>query len=119
MAIPDSNKTAVVDVDGTILTTPGRDYSNSQPKMEVVKGLRELKKAGWYIILHTARGMGRSNGDIESVREQVTQEITSFCERFDVPYDELILGKPWAKIYIDDRGLRPEEFAAKYTEFLK
>jgi capsule biosynthesis phosphatase len=118
MAIPDSNKTVVVDVDGTILTTEGRDYENSQPMKEVIKGLRVLKEHGWYIILHTARGMGRSNGDIEKVREQVTKEISSFCEKHDVPYDELILGKPWARVYIDDRAMRPEEFAAKFKTLL-
>ena len=119
MAIPDPNKTAVVDVDGTILTTVGRDYENSRPIVEVVAGLRALKEAGWHIILHTARGMGRSGNNIELVREQVTEEITSFCEKFDVPYDELIIGKPWGRVYIDDRGMRPEEFAAKYKELLQ
>jgi capsule biosynthesis phosphatase len=119
MTIPDSKKTIVFDVDDTILTTKNRDYENSQPKTEVVKGLKALKKEGWYIILQTARGMGRSGGDIESVREQVTQEIVSFCEKFDVPYDMLLLGKPWAAYYVDDKAMRPEEFAAKYKELLK
>jgi capsule biosynthesis phosphatase len=118
MAIPDSKKTIVFDVDDTILTTVNRDYENSQPKMEVVRGIRALKDAGWYIILQTARGMGRSNGDIESVREQVTQEITSFCEKYDVPYDLLLIGKPWAAYYVDDKALRPEEFAAKYNDLI-
>jgi len=71
------------------------------------------------VILQTARGMGRSNGDIESVREQVTKEITTFCRTYNVPYDELILGKPWAAYYIDDRALRPEEFADRYKSILK
>ena len=118
MAIPDSKKTIVFDVDGTILETPGRDYANSQPKVEVVVGMRALKEAGWTIILMTARGMGRSNGDIESVRAQVEGEITEFCAKYDVPYDVLLLGKPWAAYYIDDRALRPEEFAAKYQNII-
>ena len=118
MALLDPKKTIVFDIDGTILETPGRDYANSKPKMEVVVGLRALKEAGWTIILFTARGMGRSNGNIESVREDVTNEVTSFCEKFDVPYDTLLLGKPWAAYYVDDRGLRPEEFAAKYKEII-
>jgi capsule biosynthesis phosphatase len=118
MAIPDSKKTIVFDVDETILTTANRDYKNSQPKAEVIEGLRALKNAGWYVILQTARGMGRSNGDIESVREQVTAEITKFCQEHNVPYDELVLGKPWAAWYVDDRGMRPEEFAAQYKTIM-
>ena len=118
MPIPDAKQTIVFDVDDTILTTKNRDYANSQPMMEVIEGMRALKEAGWYIILQTARGMGRSGGDIETVREEVTKEITSFCEKFDVPYDMLLLGKPWAAWYVDDKALRPEEFAAKYKNFL-
>lgn len=104
-------KTMVIDVDDTILVTKNRDYENSTPVVDVIEKLREAREAGWYIILFTARGMGRSNGDIESVREEVTREIETFCSRFDVPYDEIMLGKPWAAMYVDDKGLRPDEFA--------
>ena len=119
MTLPDPTKTIVVDIDDTILTTKNRDYENSQPKMEVIVGLRELKKAGWRIVLHTARGQGRSNGNIDLVREDVTREVETFCAKFDVPYDELILGKVWAAVYLDDKAMRPEEFAAKYKVLLK
>ena len=101
----------VIDVDDTILVTKNRDYDNSVPVLPVIEKLREARSLGWHIILFTARGMGRSNGNIESVREEVTQEIESFCSRFDVPYDEIMLGKPWAAMYVDDKGLRPDEFA--------
>jgi hypothetical protein len=63
--------------------------------------------------------MGRSNGNIEAVREEVTNEITSFCAKYDIPYDELLLGKPWAAYYVDDKAMRPEEFAAKYRGLLQ
>ena len=115
----DPNKTIVVDIDNTILTTINRDYDNSQPMMEVIVGLRELKKAGWRIVLHTARGQGRSNGNIDLVREDVTREVETFCSKYDVPFDELILGKVWASYYIDDRALRPEEFAARYNRIIE
>jgi capsule biosynthesis phosphatase len=118
MTLTDPKRTIVFDVDKTILETQNRDYDNSRPKMEVVEGIRALKKAGWHIVLHTARGQGRSGGYIESVREEVTREIENFCEKFEVPFDELILGKVWAHYYVDDRALRPEEFAAKYTQIL-
>ncbi len=119
MALPDPRKTAVFDVDDTILTTVNRNYANSQPKEEVIVGLRELKKAGWRIVLHTARGQGRSGGNIESVREDVTREVETFCAKYDVPYDELILGKVWAAYYIDDKAMRPEEFAARYNRIIE
>ena len=103
-------KTMVVDVDDTILTTENRDYANSAPVFGVVGKLREARAKGWHIILFTARGMGRSNGNIELVREQVIAEVTSFCDKWDVPYDEVMVGKPWAAMYVDDKALRPNEF---------
>jgi capsule biosynthesis phosphatase len=117
--LPDPKKTIVVDIDDTILTTKNRDYDNSQPKMEVIVGLRALKSAGWRIVLHTARGQGRSNGNIDLVREDVAREVETFCSKFDVPYDELILGKVWAAVYLDDKAMRPEEFAAQYNKLLE
>ena len=117
--LPDPKKTIVCDIDDTILTTINRDYDNSQPKMEVIVGLRALKDAGWRIVLHTARGQGRSNGNIDLVREDVARDVETFCAKYDVPYDELILGKVWAAYYIDDRALRPEEFAARYQSLLE
>ncbi len=117
--LPDPKKTIVMDVDNTILTTVNRDYANSQPKLEVIEGMRALKEAGWFIYLHTARGMGRSNGDIGSVADDVFNEIQSFCSKFNVPYDAIQVGKPWGCVYVDDLAMRPEEFAAQYNKLLE
>lgn len=104
-------KTIVCDVDHTILFTENRDYDNSVPNHPVCDKLREAKSKGWKIILYTARGMGRSGGDIMSVAEDVRSEITCFCDRFSVPFDELVIGKPWGRYYVDDKAIRPDEFA--------
>ena len=119
MHLPDPKKTAVFDVDDTVLVTQNRDYENSQPKMEVIEGMRALKEAGWFIYLHTARGMGRSNGDIVSVADDVFNEIETFCKKFNVPYDAIQIGKPYGTVYIDDKAMRPEEFAAQYKKLLE
>ena len=117
--LPDPKRTIIFDVDDTILTTENRQYEYSQPKLEVIRGMRALKAAGWFIYLHTARGMGRSNGDIESVREEVIEEIEKFCRKFDVPYDTIQIGKPYGAFYVDDKAMRPEEFAARYNKILQ
>jgi len=104
-------KTMVVDVDDTILTTTDRDYANSRPIAPVVNKLREAKSLGWHIILFTARGMGRSNGNIDLVKNEVFNEVSSFCEKWNVPYDEIMVGKPWAAMYVDDKAVTPKQFA--------
>ncbi len=101
----------VIDVDDTILTTVNRDYANSRPIAGVVDKLREARSKGWHIILYTARGMGRSNGHIELVEDEVVHEIASFCAEWNVPYDELMVGKPWAAMYVDDKAVTPKQFA--------
>jgi capsule biosynthesis phosphatase len=107
----DYKKTIVCDVDDTILFTTNRDYNNSIPYEPVCQKLREAKKLGWRIVLHTARGIGRSGGNIDLVRSEVETEIVTFCNKYNVPFDELVLGKPWARYYVDDKALRPDEFA--------
>jgi capsule biosynthesis phosphatase len=118
MKLPDPKKTAVFDVDDTILVTENRDYANSKPKVEVIEGIRALKDAGWYIYLYTARGMGRSGGQIESVMDEVFDEIETFCRKFNVPYDAIQVGKPWGWLYVDDKAMRPDEFANQYKTLL-
>ena len=114
----DPTNVIVTDVDDTILFTENRDYDNSLPNVPVVEGLRKLKDKGWKVILMSARGMGRSNGDIASVSEEVIAEIEKFVEKYNVPCDDIILGKPWASYYIDDKAIRPDEFVEKIDEIV-
>ena len=114
----DPTNVIVTDVDDTILFTENRDYDNSLPNVPVVEGLRKLKDKGWKVILMSARGMGRSNGDIASVSEEVKAEIKKFVEKYNVPCDDIILGKPWASYYIDDKAIRPDEFVEKIDEIV-
>lgn len=106
------DKVLCVDVDDTICLTINRDYPNSKPIEPVIEKLREAKAKGYRIILHTARGQGRSEGMWETVSDEVLAEIVAFCKRFSIPYDSIVLGKPWARWYIDDKALRPDEFVA-------
>lgn len=105
-----SDRTLVVDVDDTVCFTPGFDYASSISNEPVVAKLREARDLGWRIVLYTARGQGRSGGRIETVAADVFEEVRSFCGRFDVPFDEIVVGKPLARWYVDDKALRPGEF---------
>ena len=115
----DPKKTIVCDVDHTILFTTNRDYANSVPNLPVISKLKEARESGWRVVLYTARGMGRSGGNIELVKEEVVEEISSFCLKFSVPYDELVVGKPWGRLYVDDKAIRPDEFANLDLDSLK
>lgn len=112
------NKTIVFDIDETILTTKDRDFINSEPIKPVVKKMEILKQHGWKIVLHTARGMGRSEGAIEDVYTEVEKEIKHSLEKHQIPYDELILGKTWAALYVDDKAMTPEIFVESFDDII-
>jgi capsule biosynthesis phosphatase len=105
-----SDRTLCVDVDDTICFTKGFDYTTSTPNDPVVEKLRQAHNNGWRIVLYTARGQGRSGGTIETVADDIHREISDFCERFDVPFDAIVVGKPLARWYVDDKAVRPDEF---------
>ena len=50
------------------------------------------------------------NGDVSKVIEKIGKITEDWLEKWKVPYDELIFGKPHADIYIDDLGI---EFSTK------
>ena len=52
--------TYVFDIDNTLCYTNDSDYENSTPREERIKKVNALYDEGHTILLHTARGMGRS-----------------------------------------------------------
>ena len=91
------------DIDGTIcMPAQGTDYTVAFPVLGVVKRIRELKQAGHWIVLYTARGSGTGT-DWGIVTERQLRE-------WAVPYDELVFGKPYADVYVDDRAVNISDF---------
>ena len=97
------------DLDNTLVTypsTPG-DYSTVRPIHKMIQLVRELKDAGHTIIIYTARRMATHNGNVGAVVRDIGKVTMDTLERFRIPYDELIFGKPIADMYIDDRAINP------------
>ena len=93
-------------------------YGNALPNNKIINGMRILKRQGFHIILLTARRMLTHNGDIEKIIEDVGKITTDWLERYDVPYDELIWGKPYSSTYyVDDKAMNLEEFV-KWTKIM-
>ncbi len=101
-----------IDLDGVIcqLRKPGESYQDLQPVPGAVEKLRELKAAGHYLIICTARHMKTCEGNVGQVIARQGGVTIEWLRRFDVPYDELHFGKPHAQIYIDDNALRFESW---------
>ena len=110
------SKRYCVDIDGTICSpTVGRDYHKAEPWQDRIKVLNKLYDEGNYIIYFTARAMGRFADQPHSVAsikaKEVLFELTKQqLEEWGVKYNELIMGKPHADYFIDDKGVKDEDF---------
>ena len=110
------SKRYCIDIDGTICTpTVGRDYHKAEPWQDRIKVLNKLYDEGNYIIYFTARAMGRFADlphSVASIKaKEVLFELTKQqLEEWGVKYNELIMGKPHADYFIDDKGVKDEDF---------
>ena len=68
---------------------------------------KKLKNDGHTIIIYTARRMATHQNNIGAVIKDIGRITFDTLEKFDIPYDELIFGKPIGDIYIDDRAYNP------------
>lgn len=111
----DQTTSLVVDIDGTLcdLKTSEQSYLDVAPKPSVIAQLRRYQAAGFRIILFTSRQMRTYNGNLGQINKYTAPVTAKWLDRHNVPYDEIMFGKPWAGrggYYIDDRAFRPSEF---------
>lgn len=115
-------KTLVIDLDHTICApVDGEDqtadadlkYSEAIPDRALIERIREYRAAGFRVTIHTSRNMRTFAGNVSSIRRHTLPIIVAWLDRHAVPYDEIVVGKPWCGIdgfYVDDRAIRPSEF---------
>lgn len=120
----ESEKVIVMDIDGTLCETKkqGQQYIDVLPKENILKKLREYKESGFHIILHSARQMRTFDGNVGRINAVTGKELFAWLEKFDIPFDEIHLGKPWCGnqgFYVDDKAIRPSEFEQLSYEEIK
>ncbi|MBW3761231.1 HAD hydrolase family protein [Aeromonas jandaei] len=116
-------KRLIVDLDGTLTQADTSDYKEVLPRVDVIKQLEEYKKQGFEIVIATARNMRTYEGNVGKINIYTLPIITAWLDKHNIPYDEIIVGKPWCGydgFYIDDRAVRPSEFVSlSYEEINK
>lgn len=95
------------DLDNTLVSFPKikNDYTSVEPIKENIKFLKYLKKMGNYIIIYTARRMKTHNSNKGKLMKDIGKITFDTLEKFDIPYDEIYFGKPYADFYIDDLAI--------------
>lgn len=87
-------KTVVVDMDGVICEErPTFERSLAPAVFGARERVDELRKAGYRIIIHTARSWSEL---------AITEE---WLYEHGIVYDQLVMGKPVADILVDDRAV--------------
>jgi len=107
------------DLDNTLVSYPkvANDYTTVEPIPRVIALVRQLKSRGHSIIIHTARRMKTHNGNCGKVLTDIGKVTFDTLERFDIPYDEIHFGKPYADFYIDDLAVSAFEALDKSLGF--
>jgi len=97
------------DLDNTLVTPPYilRDYSTVKPIQNMIDLAKKLKNEGHIIIIHTARKMLSNSHNTGAAIANIAKLTIETLDNFEIPYDELIFGKPYAEIYIDDKAFNP------------
>ena len=120
----DRNKKIIIDLDNTITFDDDNvDYYNKKPNLEVIEKCKIYREKGFQIVIFTSRNMRTYSGNISKIKSETLPVIIDWLEKYDFPYDEIILGKPWCGkngFYVDDKAIRPNEFVKNtYEEILK
>ncbi len=99
-----NNLRVCFDLDNTLVTHPtiAGDYSSVLPIQRNIDFLKLLHTLGNTIIIYTARRMKTHKGNVGAIVADVGRVTLDTLDRFDIPYDEIHFGKPYANFYIDD-----------------
>ena len=90
------SKKYFIDLDNTLCFTQGNNYETSEPIVERIEYVNELKRNGNNITIWTARGATSGIDHKELTLKQLNE--------WNVQYDNLLMGKPNYDVYIDDKS---------------
>ena len=102
--------TYVFDIDGTICNNTEGDYERAEPIQARIEKINALYESGNEIIFLTARGMGRSGNSVGYAYAAFYDLTIDQLKSWGVKYHKLFLGKPSGDLYIDDKGIKDEDF---------
>ena len=111
-----TTKTLVIDLDGTLASQEeSSNYYKATPQMSVIHKVNQMWTDGWEIVIYTARGMKTCFGDAKTAEATFRQVTEDWLKKNRVMYTKLVFGKPSGDLYVDDKGMRPDEFVAEHV----
>ena len=99
-------KTICFDIDNVVCrTTNDKDYSKSVPIKKNISVINKAYDKGFYIIIYTARYMGRCKGNLTKVKKLIKPLTLKQLKIWGVKYHKIYFGKPSFDLFIDDKSL--------------
>jgi hypothetical protein len=95
-------KSYCFDLDGTLCTNTEGEYEQAVPLPERILKVNELYDKGNRILIYTARGTVTGIDWRDLTQKQL--------DTWGIKHHELRLGKPFADVYVDDRGVSDSDF---------
>ena len=118
----ETKKRLIVDLDNTITVTEHGDYVHSKAVLPTIEAIKKYKKEGFEIVIFSSRNMRTYEANVGKINIYTLPNIVNWLNNHDVPYDEIVVGKPWCGFegfYIDDSAIRPSEFHSMSLEEIK
>jgi len=104
----------VIDIDGTICDS-SFGYETAFPYLERIDRINELYDEGNHITYFTARGMGSLQDPYKAINKYYKLTLDQL-ESWGCRFNLLILGKPSADFYIDDKSINIGNFFKETNE---
>lgn len=119
-----TKKSICFDLDDTICfpnhcaTDSYKKYGLALPNHDVIKTMWDLKDHGYHIVILSARRMVTHQGDMVKILDDIGEITIDWLKKHDVPYDELIFGKPYVTTYyVDDKGMNLNDYMVWVKQF--
>jgi len=121
-------KIIAVDFDGTLCHFDYPDIGAIKPGAR--EALVRLKELGYYIVIYSCRSclwspeiFGDPDEDLYDIpNRKLVKAMEKWLNEHDIPYDEIDYGqkgKPTARAYIDDKGVRFEDNWPEVVRFIE
>ena len=81
--------------------------------------LNYLKEFGHTIIIYTARRMKTHSGNVGKILCDIGKITFNTLEKFNIIFDEIYFGKPYADVYIDDLAVNCFDDIEKYLGYYR
>lgn len=95
-------RTFIFDIDGVVCETKKGDYKKAKPKKGRIEKINKLYDNGNTIVFFTSRG--KMTGIDWS-------KLTHYqFKRWKLKHHDIIFGKPFGDLYVDDRGMNDKDF---------